>query len=119
VSGFDRIKPPEQRLLERGLGPRLEPGGAPEAGREGRAALFTAGGAPERTPVLAGVALHCSGCDATTPLDAGVALRAALPLFLVAPWRDHPLFALCPACRRRAWLRPVPSGEESLSELDD
>jgi hypothetical protein len=31
-------------------------------------------------------------------------MRAALPLMLVAPWRREPVFARCPACRRRSWL---------------
>jgi hypothetical protein len=123
--GFDRIKPPERRLLERSDGPRLDDD---EADPNGRAALFSAGagssggardvrgareGSASRThatrssqPPSDGVlSVHCSRCDATSALDAGSALRAALPLFVVLPWRDHPVFALCPSCRHRAWLR--------------
>lgn len=100
---FDRIKPPEQRLLERLDGDRLD---APGTDRDGRAALFTdrRGGWGMR------VTAHCSRCGATSPIDAGTALRSALPLFLVAPWRDHPVFAVCPACTRRSWLRPAAGG---------
>jgi hypothetical protein len=171
--GFDRIKPPERRLIERAAGPRLD---SEDADAEGRAALFTAGPARDRERAreraaheragreaagreavgrggagrdgagrdgggreaagrerrgterpaadpqggerraapgagadrgsgAGGLAVHCSRCDATSPLDAGTAVRSALPLFLVVPWRDHPVFAICPACRHRAWLR--------------
>jgi hypothetical protein len=108
---FDRIKPPEQRVRERADGARLDAAGADP---DGRAALFTSGVArdvergrrrdAEATPGHR-AAVHCSRCDATTPLDPATAVRAALPLFLVVPWRDHPLFAICPACRHRAWLK--------------
>lgn len=97
---FDRIKPPEQRLLERREGHRLD---AQDADRGGRATLFTQG---RRMSRGAAVSVHCSRCGASSPVDAGTALRSVLPLFLVAPWRDHPVFAVCPACGRRAWLRP-------------
>jgi hypothetical protein len=99
-SKFDRIKRPERRLLERPEGERLEE--APTA--DGRAALFTHG-----RPIgddTAAVAVHCSRCGASTALGTAAAVRSLVPLFLVAPWRDHPLFAVCPACRHRAWLRP-------------
>ncbi|MGI8874237.1 MAG: hypothetical protein ACR2KP_07915 [Egibacteraceae bacterium] len=101
---LDRIKAPQRRVQERSRGDRLE---APDADQQGRAALFTPTqrrGAP--------ITVHCSRCKATSPVDAGTALRSTLPLFLVAPWRDHPVFAVCPACRRRSWLRP---GVETLS----
>jgi hypothetical protein len=126
--GFDRIKPPDRRIMERAAGPRLD---SEDADAEGRAALFTAGlqrdrdrAARERAggagresarrrghergagqAAAGGLAVHCSRCDVTSPLDAGAALRSALPLFLVAPWRDHPLFAVCPACGHRSWLK--------------
>lgn len=99
--GFDRIRPPEDRLLSRPEG-RLQPG---EADPDGRAALFSSTSRPASTP--GGVAVHCSRCGETSPVDAVTALRSALPLFLVAPWKDHPIFAICPAGRHRAWLRPV------------
>lgn len=98
--GLDRIKPPEQRLQERPEGLRLD---GDEADPHGRAALYTGGGRRSRT---AGVTVHCSRCRVTSSLAAGTALRSAVPLFLLAPWKDHPVFALCPACRRRSWLRP-------------
>jgi hypothetical protein len=96
---FDRIKPPEDRLLRRAGGQRLSD---PDADPAGRAALFSAS-SPASTP--AGLRLHCSRCGEWSALDAATALRAAVPLFLVAPWRDYPLFAVCPAGRHRAWLR--------------
>lgn len=104
--GFDRIKPPEQRMVQRRAGERLDD---VTADPDGRAALFSAGGGPTgRSPEgggALGLAVHCSRCDATTSLDAATAVRSALPLFLVLPWRDHPIFALCAACGHRAWLR--------------
>ena len=90
---FDRIKTPQERLLQRDADP--DP--------TGRGALFSAYGPGQ--PITDGLALHCSSCDASTPLDPQTAARAALSLFLLAPWRrDHPVFALCPACGRRAWV---------------
>jgi hypothetical protein len=101
---FDRIKPPDRRLLER---PDERRPDSSEADPQGRAALFTRGGAPAQdlrhTPL--GITVHCSWCGRTSPLDAQTALRSAVPLVLFAPWRSHPLFAVCPACHRRAWLR--------------
>lgn len=101
---LDRIKAPPRRVRERPQGDRLD---APDADQQGRAALFTH--TQRRGPPIT---VHCSRCEATSPVDAGTALRSALPLVLVAPWRDHPVFAVCPACRRRSWLRP---GVETLS----
>lgn len=111
--GFDRIKPPEQRLLEREAR-RAVPGEGDPTGRE---ALFT--GADERptgpgiVESLPSVEVHCSRCDETATLDPGAALKAALPLFLLAPWRSHPVFAVCPGGRHRAWLKVTraPAGE--------
>lgn len=97
---FDRIRPPQGR-------PYLRPaGGAGPSERlaDGRQSLFSVGG-DEVPGCRMGLSLHCRRCGATSPLDAGVALRAAIPLFLVVPWRDHPIFALCPACGYRSWLR--------------
>ena len=101
---FDRIKPPDQRLLERSDAERPEAEGADPVGR---AALFSAG-----RPVAArrGLAVHCSRCESTAVVDGPTALRCAAPLFLLAPWKDHPIFAVCPTCRHRAWLRPVYAG---------
>jgi hypothetical protein len=86
---FDRIKPPPDRLAE------------PDADPEGRAALFSATG-----PSATAAALRCSRCGRVSPLDLATAVRSVLPLALVAPWREFPLFAVCPAGRHRAWLRP-------------
>lgn len=95
---FDRIKPPEERLLSRRAGADADP--------DGRAALFTgAPGRPATGGALEGLAVRCSRCGAVSPLDARTALRAVLPLALVAPWRDHPVFAVCPSGRHRAWLK--------------
>jgi hypothetical protein len=118
---FDRIKPVDRRLLERRSGERLD---TAEADADGRAALFSSGverdreraRARERGGDPAGgegaaapLAAHCSRCDATTPVDAATAVRAVLPLAVVVPWRDHPVFAVCPACRQRAWLKVTAS----------
>jgi hypothetical protein len=96
--GFDRIKAPQQRLLERGNNVEPEPG---DSDPDGRAALFTRGASGGT-----GITVHCSRCDAVSPLSAATALRSAFPLFLLAPWRNHPVFAVCPSCNRRSWLRP-------------
>lgn len=102
---FDRIKPPDQRLLERREGSRLE---ADDADASGRAALFSAGSRPASSFTddrALGLTAHCSRCGESTSLDVATALRSAFPLFLVAPWKQHSVFAVCPTCRRRAWLR--------------
>jgi hypothetical protein len=105
MSGFDRIKPPDRRLLE-----RPDSGGLDDADPAGRAALFSS--APGEAPAggTLGLAVRCSRCGSVSSLDTRTALRAAFPLFLVAPWRRHPVFAVCPACRRRWWSRcwPLP-----------
>ena len=103
MTGFDRIKPPDRRLLERPEERRPE---APGADRGGRAGLFSAGrptGGGGSPPLP--LQLRCSGCDEVSTLDARTAVRSAAPLFLVAPWRSHPVFAVCPACRGRRWLK--------------
>lgn len=102
-SPFDRIKTPEQRLLQRTEGYRLDD---QDPDLQGRAALFTQG----RRSSGPGLTVVCSRCEAASAVDAGTALRSLLPAFLVAPWRDHPVFAVCPSCRRRTWLRPKLSG---------
>lgn len=115
TDGFDRIKPPDERIMQRRSGPRLDDLGTDP---DGRAALFSAGAGPSSrsrhsgAAKSTGIAVHCSRCDETTPVDAATALRSAVPLFLVLPWRDHPVFALCPACQHRAWLRPSPPSSE-------
>jgi len=101
--GFDRIKTPEQRLLERDQQP--DP--------EGRNALFTGGGERPTTPGMlpsmwdgvGELVVHCARCGQTSALDARAIMRAVLPIVLVAPWRDHPVFAVCPAGGHRAWLK--------------
>lgn len=103
--GLDRIKAPERRLLERTEGPRFDSG---QADPQGRGALYTGGAKRSKSDAV--VTVHCSRCEVASRLDAMTAVRSALPLFLVAPWKDHPVFAVCPACRRRSWLRPGVAG---------
>lgn len=88
-AGFDRIRAP-------GASPRRAERDADPAGRE---ALFS-------DPLRRGLRVHCSRCGETSDVGAVGAVRALVPAFVVLPWRDHPVFAVCPACRRRAWLRP-------------
>lgn len=97
---FDRIRPPRDRLLQRGDAGELADPAADDRGG-GRQALFSAG---HHGADPTGVAVRCARCGATSPLDLRSALKAALPLVLVAPWRAEPLFARCPACDRRSWL---------------
>ena len=96
-SGFDRIKAPDGWA-------RREAATDPE----GRAALFT--GADEAVAAAKpgpaeGFRVSCSRCLATTRVDARTAARLAAPLFLLAPWKSHPVFAVCPVCGTRSWLR--------------
>lgn len=103
ASGFDRIKPPERRLLERPDSRRPD---APEADRTGRAALFTTAAprpGPSRGPTL--VTVECSECGQRTALDLAGIVRHAIPLVVLAPWRSHPVFATCPREGRRTWMR--------------
>ncbi|CAN5853485.1 hypothetical protein BH24ACT15_BH24ACT15_03310 [soil metagenome] len=127
MSGFDRIKPPEKRLLER------EETAQPDSDRadpSGRAALFSVS-TPPTTPGATATAppatdpaaptsaddprlpsgpsaLHveCGHCGVDCPLPMAQAVRNALPLTLIAPWRSHSVFATCPCGLRRAWLKP-------------
>lgn len=131
MSGFDRIKPPDRRLLERDE--QREPDSS-RADRQGRAALFSASGQattpgagarprqrkqaspppeapspPEGRSLPEGPSpLHveCGHCGVTAPLPLGDAVRKALPLVVIAPWKSHPIFATCPCGQRRAWLKP-------------
>ena len=98
MSGFDRIKPPD--VWARRNPTAVDP--------EGRAALFTNADDAVRSAAVGppgGFRVHCSRCDATTGIDSRTALRMAAPLFLVAPWKSHPVFAVCPGCGVRSWLR--------------
>ena len=98
MSGFDRIKAPD--AWARRQSEAVDP--------QGRAALFT--GADEavssaKAGPAEGFRVHCSRCDSTTAVDSRTALRLAAPLFLLAPWKSHPVFAVCPTCGARSWLR--------------
>jgi hypothetical protein len=96
---FDRIKPPDawSRRQDDSLG---DP--------QGRAALFTGADEAVRQAKAGpenGVATACSRCGETRRIDARTAGRMAAPLFLLAPWRRYPIFAVCPACGVRSWLK--------------
>jgi hypothetical protein len=99
--GLDRIRPPAERLARTPRGTAGE--GSDGAGR---AALFTHGRSHAGRGPASRLEVSCSRCGKTTAVDARTALRAALPLVLLAPWKPHPVFAVCPACGYRAWLRP-------------
>jgi hypothetical protein len=96
---FDRIKPPDawsRRNAEADHDP------------QGRAALFTGVDDAVRTARAGpenGFGVTCSRCGATQRIDLRTAGRMAVPLFLVAPWKRHPIFAVCPSCGARSWLR--------------
>lgn len=89
MSSFDRIKHPHE--VQRAKRP------------DGREALFSP--PPVEAPPVGPLQVHCSRCDRTTGLDVAEAVGLALPLVLLAPWKDHPVFARCPACSRRSWVR--------------
>lgn len=96
---FDRIKPPDAWARR-----EAEATGDPE----GRAALFTGADAAVRTARAGpenGFSASCSRCGESRRIDARTAGRMAAPLFLVAPWKRHPLFAVCPSCGVRSWLK--------------
>ena len=97
MSGFDRIKQPDSWSR------RVEP-----QDPEGRAALFTGVDETVRSAKVGppqGFRVECSRCGDTSSVDGRTAVRMAMPLFLVAPWRQHPVFAVCPSCGARSWLR--------------
>lgn len=96
---FERIKAPDAWSRRQDDSP-VDP--------QGRAALFT--GADEavrqaKTGPENGFAVTCSRCQRTCGIDARTAARMAAPLFLLAPWKRHPIFAVCPSCGVRSWLR--------------
>ncbi len=99
MSGFDRIKAPDA-WSRREADTSADP--------QGRAALFT--GADEavrsaRAGPAEGFRVVCSRCRETTSVDTRTAVRLAAPLFLLAAWKSHPVFAVCPSCGIRSWLR--------------
>lgn len=99
---FDRIRPPAERVLRRGDDGHLDHSGETAGDHgDGREVLFSA---VRHGTARSGLALRCTRCEQTTDIDARTALKAALPVVVVAPWRRAPLFARCPACRRRSWL---------------
>jgi hypothetical protein len=104
---FDRIKPPAERLLERDV----------VSDPAGKAALFTGGGERPATAgildSISAIAVECARCGALSGLDPRTALRSVLPMALYAPWREFPVFAICPAGRHRAWLKIVDSGSRA------
>ena len=98
-SGFDRIKSPDSWA-------RREAGA--DADPQGRAALFTGADEAVRAATAGppdGFHVSCSRCGATTGIDTKTAVRLAAPLFLLAPWKSHPVFAVCPSCGVRSWVR--------------
>lgn len=134
MSDFDRIKPPEKRLLERDEMRDPDSRGADPVGR---AALFSVSGPPTtpgagalRAPAppsggaqqadlpptscddprlpsgTSPLRVECGHCGVDCPLPLDQAVRNALPLSVVLPWKSHPVFATCPCGQRRAWLRP-------------
>jgi hypothetical protein len=97
VTSFDRIKPPDSWARRQD-----------EHDPQGRAALFTGVDEAVRSAKMGpdgGLAVTCSRCGETRRIDGRAAARIAAPLFLIAPWKRHPVFAVCPACGTRSWLR--------------
>jgi len=79
--------------------PGADPG-RPSRGAAGREALFSAG---HKTPGT--VLVECESCRRRTRLDYLELARAHLPVWLWLPWRRHSHLIVCPACRRRGWMR--------------
>lgn len=87
-SRFDRVAPPRftGRLVRDG---------------QGKEALYsTAPGAPP----TAHLQVVCERCDVESGLRSLTALRLFMPPLLYGPFRRR-LWARCPACQRRSWLR--------------
>ena len=103
---------PAARRRSVDVGGGAEPGASEDAGEHHVRAVPRSDDATEPQPPRGHgggsglLRVTCDRCGETSSVDAGTALRSAIPLVLVAPWRSHPLFATCPACRRRSWLRP-------------
>lgn len=98
IVSFDRIKAPDAWAR------RNDSQGDPQ----GRAALFTGGDTAVRAAKAGpenGLSVSCSRCGQTRAVDARTATRMAAPLFLIAPWKRFPIFAVCPSCGVRSWLR--------------
>lgn len=71
----------------------------PEAGSDGKAALYSA--ATRRPATLV---VECSSCHGRSRVNyVDFALRQ-LPFTLWMPWRRHSRLMTCPACGRRTWL---------------
>ncbi len=79
--------------------PGADPG-PPSPGAGGKEALFSAG---RKTPGT--VLVECESCRRRTRLDYLELARAHLPVWLWLPWRRHSHLIVCPACRRRGWMR--------------
>ena len=90
-----------------GTSPRLDRVGRPDPrhprarARHGKEALYSTapGAAPARPLVIA-----CSRCDVERGVRLGESLGVLRPPFLVNPLSRR-IWARCPTCRRRAWLR--------------
>jgi hypothetical protein len=96
VDGLDRIKPPEQRMLERPVASHPD----------GKAALFSATAPAPPLGALGG--LRCARCGAHSAMDTRLALRLLRRGTVVLPGRGLSLYGPCPACRTRSRLHLVP-----------
>ena len=136
MSGFDRMPDPRgdasasgRRARRALLGAHVEPG--PEAGsRSGvaphpgsggelpadapvaeqvgdRSAVPAAGPVPPPSEAaVQGPGVACTRCGRSSVLGVASLLTLLRPPVLWLPWKAAPLRAVCPACRRRAWLHP-------------
>ncbi|MBW3664522.1 MAG: hypothetical protein KY469_15585 [Actinobacteria bacterium] len=87
---FDRVSRPDPKSL-------------PERDGAGKEALYTT--SPEAPPT-APVTIHCERCGTQRALKVGDLLSLVRPPMFVNPMRDGGrVWARCPACEKRSWLR--------------
>lgn len=86
---------------------RTRPAPRPDVALPGQTASAAgAATAPEDPRQRSLLTVECGHCGDVCPMGVTDVVRHALPLTVVAPWRSHPVFALCPCGQRRAWLKP-------------
>lgn len=97
---FDRVRKPD-------------PGSSRHRAREGKEALYST--APTAAP-SSQVLVVCERCDVESGVSVVDAVRMLMPPFLWNPLSGR-LWARCPACDRRSWLR-VRKGQALRALLD-
>jgi hypothetical protein len=71
----------------------------PDAGTEGKAALFSTARRRPGTLVV-----ECSSCNGRSRVSYVDFTLRQLPFTIWTPWRRHSRLMRCPACEKRTWL---------------